>query len=214
MHCRRRAHSARMAVVIRPQDDGVVSRPTPGMGRIGLIAYDRSVAKLPLAGRYPSAYAGRQLQSKARRHISVGGLEADAQSAGGRPELKFITADGRRIGPRLAVNIDAADVVRAPGARGTVNPRSSGRRWPVGDRRGGCPGRRSAGGSCSSNSKCNRCNWAPPARGCSRRCSCSEWLHRRRRPRRPSSRSRCSCSAWPHRRRRRRGQSCRSKRSC
>src|SRR5689334_17494706 len=52
----------------------------------------------------------------ARRNIRIAGLNGDAQRAGARAGMVIIAADGRRIQPRLSIDVHAGGKRCAPGA--------------------------------------------------------------------------------------------------
>ena len=108
LHHPRRAHAPRIALVIGPQHHHVAARRRPTVETVWLIAHYRPIPKLPSAGAGLSANLCPEIHRIADRGVGVAGIEGHTQRAGDGARIVFIAADGRRIGPRLPVNVHAA----------------------------------------------------------------------------------------------------------
>src|SRR5262245_24793547 len=100
------------ALVVRPQDDSVISGDSPSVRRVGLIADHRSISIFPTAGADPPVNSRLELDRESDSDVREGCDYGHGQRPRESSRQIFVTPDGRRARPRLSVEVQAAGFIR------------------------------------------------------------------------------------------------------
>ena len=95
-----------VAFVIGPQNHHIIAGGQPCVRGVRPVAHHHPVSKVPTRGADPPANHGLKTDTQPDGHIGGGSQHGGAQGPGYRPAPILVAADGRRIGPRLAVYIN------------------------------------------------------------------------------------------------------------